>query len=1244
MGAAATQALPAIAALPGAFLALAQGGLVAKIALGGIGEALGGNQEALKKFGPQGRAFIKTLKGFSDEWTEFRRAVGEPIFKPLTQAVGVLIPKLPVLGKILGRTAEQVGVIADTFAVALTRGKNFARLKDFMRGNTQFLKIFTTSMNRLGGATNDTLTPIDHLVSLATKFAVAIQPITMRFGRWIAQLIAAKDAATQVGTSTTGLMGTLNNAANVASQLGDIFDNIWKAFGNLSDASSEAGRGLLDSFEAATAKFREFTGAAENQDKFQEYFAKTADNLRAVGELLNSLGRVFAKLGDNPGVKNLSESIVKAEKPLQSILDKLTGDLTSNAFGNLIESVIRLTDTLTQAGQIKAFFDTLSVGVKIITRIVKNIEDFGKVTEELTGINLVGVGLGLIAIYRAAKLLIVNILGLAGSFNKATASMSLFFRQVFLTRGGIVALGNSTALLSARLLFMRGGLRLLGQQAAVSLRTMSTGTKVLLGSAGFMGLTESVNSSNKAVNVLGSALSGAALGAMTGNPWGIAAGAIGGLGVGIWKAARGADDATESLDKTKQATEAAKNAAEEYKNTLNQVTGEVTKLTREQALNRLDKTGVLPALNRLNIPTRVAVDAALGDPAAIERVKKATEDLLSVTQKLSEEKLELRDRLGFGVVMDIPQEEVDRFNEVTGLIESNKRLLDDLNKAEVPGLPSIFTDLNKLNLEGKIEVLRRNLSLTTANEEIKKFATELLTIPNQKQFVIDTIGVGRLKQAGVDLEKYGIKANNAETDTRRLNQELSKGGSGRPAPGWETAANQASKINTQARGAAKEAGTLNSVLSNVRPPKLPQGGNTFKNLFGGSKGEKPKAPEVDAKPLTRSITSIASKARGLARGVTAQVRAGFLAMAPFAPQLGSFMARQINQAINAARGPKGADEGSPSKKTRKIGKNIGLGFLVGLHKTRKELREEMINLMKDLTKHGQIGAKNLLENLWKNTLSRVSAQFENVSKSIEKTTEKLKKQKEELRNYAKEVKDAVLATGDISKFADQTAMVDFLTNSVEKAREFAASLKQLKSLGLSRPLFKQIASAGPEALSAAQALIESGAGGVKQVNRLYSQLNQTAVASGKTASEYMYRAGIKASQGLLAGLKARRAQIGAQLTRIGLNLVAQLQSAFGVVLNKGSWNPPKFASGGVAPGGWAIVGERGRELVNLNKGARVYSNSDTEKMLGRASHSTVVINQNYYGPTTSGGRRNEMVWAARYATRARPQRVEAFVE
>jgi hypothetical protein len=65
-----------------------------------------------------------------------------------------------------------------------------------------------------------------------------------------------------------------------------------------------------------------------------------------------------------------------------------------------------------------------------------------------------------------------------------------------------------------------------------------------------------------------------------------------------------------------------------------------------------------------------------------------------------------------------------------------------------------------------------------------------------------------------------------------------------------------------------------------------------------------------------------------------------------------------------------------------------------------------------------------------------------------------------------------------------------------------------------------------------------------------------------------------------------------------LTLISGGTGALAKVATAGLKNFSWFASGGVSSGGLAMVGENGPELVNLSGGSRVFSNSETNSMLG----------------------------------------------
>ena len=68
-----------------------------------------------------------------------------------------------------------------------------------------------------------------------------------------------------------------------------------------------------------------------------------------------------------------------------------------------------------------------------------------------------------------------------------------------------------------------------------------------------------------------------------------------------------------------------------------------------------------------------------------------------------------------------------------------------------------------------------------------------------------------------------------------------------------------------------------------------------------------------------------------------------------------------------------------------------------------------------------------------------------------------------------------------------------------------------------------------------------------------------------------------------------------------VSLAALLYAIVAFAVKKMTGNLPFMAEGGVAKGGMTVVGEKGPELVNLPKGARVHSNRDSKKMVAPSS-------------------------------------------
>ena len=275
---------------------------------------------------------------------------------------------------------------------------------------------------------------------------------------------------------------------------------------------------------------------------------------------------------------------------------------------------------------------------------------------------------------------------------------------------------------------------------------------------------------------------------------------------------------------------------------------------------------------------------------------------------------------------------------------------------------------------------------------------------------------------------------------------------------------------------------------------------------------------------------------------------------------------------------------------------------------------------------------------------------------LESATAKLDELKQGLQSTLENVRRTLSDTSKIATMRSFKGMIRTMTARDKSTGEYADALRQLEHMGLNRTLFQQITDAGISGLGAAKAIIQSGAAGVAQLNALQTGVEASADRAAATAGDYLYAAGIASAQGVVDGLKAQEAQILAIMGGIGVQLGNEIAASIdatggGLRSSRGGGGgggkgkkgkkPKKHAIGSISTSGLALVGERGPEYVNLPRGSRVYSNRESKQMMEpRTINAPVTLNQNFYGPTTSGGRLREIHWTLRYATIARAEKVE----
>jgi trimeric autotransporter adhesin len=194
--------------------------------------------------------------------------------------------------------------------------------------------------------------------------------------------------------------------------------------------------------------------------------------------------------------------------------------------------------------------------------------------------------------------------------------------------------------------------------------------------------------------------------------------------------------------------------------------------------------------------------------------------------------------------------------------------------------------------------------------------------------------------------------------------------------------------------------------------------------------------------------------------------------------------------------------------------------------------------------HGGV-EENLLKKL--NSAGRALMKYEKQHDALSKTLEKAKA----LRDS---VKSGVLSATNITRGASGdkpltvAGLMQTMTQGRDKATAFARALQDLRKRGVSKTLIKQIADAGIEGggLETAGALLRASGSEIKSLNSLQSQISKSATTAGNAAADAMYGAGLKAGEGLIAGLEKKQAAIEKQMLKIAKSMEKAIKRALGI--------------------------------------------------------------------------------------------------
>ncbi|PZT70203.1 hypothetical protein DN402_31800 [Streptomyces sp. SW4] len=149
-------------------------------------------------------------------------------------------------------------------------------------------------------------------------------------------------------------------------------------------------------------------------------------------------------------------------------------------------------------------------------------------------------------------------------------------------------------------------------------------------------------------------------------------------------------------------------------------------------------------------------------------------------------------------------------------------------------------------------------------------------------------------------------------------------------------------------------------------------------------------------------------------------------------------------------------------------------------------------------------------------------QLDKVNSSLQKSKDRLEELQRAASQLRESIQNGVLASANITRNRQDgpvttASIMAQLTGSRDKASSFAKALESLRRRGLASSLIEQIAEAGIDGggLETASALMKASMSEIMQMNKLQSQVLDSAIAAGKTTADAVYGLQIKGSQELV---------------------------------------------------------------------------------------------------------------------------------
>lgn len=324
------------AAVPAFAVAGAAAAGALTIAFTGLGDAIGGDEEALERLAGPARDFVGVIEDLKPAWEDLTKGVQGAFFDDLSDTFR------EVAGKVLPRLKDGLETVASGLGDVAKAGLRAADSPRFLAGMDAVLEHTGAGFRALSTGVDGWVSGFGTLMSafapLIEQVGVALGNLGDRFGAWM-------DRAQETGQ----LQQIIQTMLDTLSTLAGIVQNVGSIFGSVFSAANESGGGLLGVIEDLTGRLDEFFKSAEGQEALQSFFSSLAAVADAVApivlEIAEAIGEDLA-----PKFAEIAEEVGPVFADLVSEIGDAIGDIDVKALAeglaDVLEAIIPLVDPL----------------------------------------------------------------------------------------------------------------------------------------------------------------------------------------------------------------------------------------------------------------------------------------------------------------------------------------------------------------------------------------------------------------------------------------------------------------------------------------------------------------------------------------------------------------------------------------------------------------------------------------------------------------------------------------------------------------------------------------------------------------------------------------------------------------------------------------------------------------------------------------------------------------------------------